>query len=590
MTTAQYSPGDLLRARGREWIVLHQRPDGVLRVRPLSGSEADQTLLHLGLERSPVTGATFPDPTASQVASHGAATLLRDALLLTLRRGAGPFRSAGQIAVAPRAYQLVPLLMALKQDVVRLLVADDVGIGKTIEAALIVRELIDRGDIDRFTVLCPPHLVEQWVSELDAAVHLRAVAVTSQNAARLEKTIPLGDSIFRAHPYTVVSLDYIKNDRRRGEFLRACPSFVVVDEAHTCAGAGRGQQKRYQLLRELADDATRQIVLLTATPHSGDEAAFYRLLGILDRDFEAMPAADEETHKRLRERLARHLVQRRRPDIAEWQEGDLFPRRHTTEITYTLSGAWDRFFRDVLTYCAGVVRSTKGDERRKRLNFWGTLALMRCVASSPAAAILSLRTRAGESDDLESLEGRVFDGADEDLSEDDVEPATAATDTALAALIAQAEALVEKGGDPKLDALSEHVATLVAEGFRPVVFCRYIATARYVARALARRVKGVKVSTVTGELTPDERRAHIDALDDDEGDAAPVLVCTDCLSEGINLQARISTPWSTTTCRGTPRATSSARGASTASARRTRSSGRPSSTGRTTLSTAPCSR
>ncbi len=150
MTAAQFSPGSLVRARGREWIVLNGSDADVLRVRPVSGSEKDQTLLHVALEAEPVTEATFPRPTVQQIASHGAAALLRDALLLSLRRGAGPFRAAGQIAVEPRAYQLVPLLMALKLDVVRLLVADDVGVGKTIEAGLIARELLDRGDIERF--------------------------------------------------------------------------------------------------------------------------------------------------------------------------------------------------------------------------------------------------------------------------------------------------------------------------------------------------------------------------------------------------------------------------------------------------------
>ena len=75
-----------------------------------------------------------------------------------------------------RTYQLVPLLMALRQDPVRLLIADDVGIGKTIEAALIARELYDRGEIQRMAVLCPPHLVEQWVRELNERFHIPAVA------------------------------------------------------------------------------------------------------------------------------------------------------------------------------------------------------------------------------------------------------------------------------------------------------------------------------------------------------------------------------------------------------------------------------
>jgi hypothetical protein len=127
-----------------------------LRVRPISGSEEDQTLIYLPLEPQAVREARFPVPDVKQLGGHDAALLLRDALLLSMRRGAGPFRSFGQIAVEPRAYQLVPLLMALKLDPVRLLIADDVGVGKTIEAALILREMLDRGDIERSVVLCPP--------------------------------------------------------------------------------------------------------------------------------------------------------------------------------------------------------------------------------------------------------------------------------------------------------------------------------------------------------------------------------------------------------------------------------------------------
>ena len=357
MTAVTYTPGSLVRARGREWIVLGGGDSEILRVRPVSGSEEDQTLIHLALEADPVTEASFPTPTADQRASHDSALLLRDALLLSLRRGAGPFRSFGQIAVEPRAYQLVPLLMALKLETVRLLIADDVGIGKTIEAALVARELLDRGDIHRTTVLCPPHLVDQWITELEARFHIRAVPVTAGSASRLERSLPPSESIFSAHAHTVVSLDYIKSERRRSEFLRACPDFVIVDEAHSCAGVGRGRHQRYELLKGLAESARRHLVLLTATPHSGDEAAFYRLLGLLHPDFERLVDTKADEHPQLRERLARHFVQRRRPDISEWQEGILFPRRETMELTYELTGAWEKFFEQVLDYCAAVVKS-----------------------------------------------------------------------------------------------------------------------------------------------------------------------------------------------------------------------------------------
>lgn len=531
-----FSPGSLVRARGREWIVLGGSDADTLRVRPISGSEDDATRIHLSLETEPVRPAQFPWPLVEQRASHDAALLLRDALLLSLRRGAGPFRSFGQIAVEPRAYQLVPLLMALKLNPVRLLIADDVGVGKTIEAALIARELLDRGDIERTAVLCPPHLVEQWLGELEEHFHIHAVAVTATSASRIERNLPTSESIFSAHPHTVVSLDYIKSDRRREDFLRACPEFVIVDEAHTCAATGTGRHQRHELLRSLSASVARHLVLLTATPHSGDEGAFHRLLGLLDSDFGELAEAGGEVRTLLRERLARHFVQRRRPDIEEWNEGRLFPRRETKELTYDLTGAWQRLFEAVLDYCASVVASAGGDERRARLSFWGTLALMRCVASSPAAAVQALKTRAGlhdDSEDVDALEDRVFDGAADSLPDDDVEPPVGSEDPLLADLIDQAQRLAGQKGDPKLAVLAAHLDELVADGFSPVVFCRYIATAHYLGRQLEGRFPGVTVDVITGELTSDERRERVSALGEAEH---RILLATDCLSEGINLQ------------------------------------------------------
>ena len=535
MSAVEYGPGTLVRARGREWIVLTGSDKDVLRVRPISGTEEDQTLIHVGLEPEPVVQASFPAPAVTQKAGHDAALLLRDALLLSLRRGAGPFRSFGQIAVEPRAYQLVPLLMALKLDPIRLLIADDVGIGKTIEAALIARELLDRGEVERFAVLCPPHLVDQWVGELETKFHLRAVPVTAASASRLERDLPPGQSIFAAHPHTVVSLDYIKSDRRRDHFLSTCPEFIIVDEAHTCASTGQGRHQRYELLKGLARSSDRHLVMLTATPHSGDEAAFYRLLGLLDARFEGLHGLTGGPREQVREQLAAHFVQRRRADIEEWRDGTLFPRRQTDELTYRLTGAWDDFFQRVLDYCAAVVEASEGDERQQRLNFWGTLALMRCVASSPAAAKQALRTRAGldEGGLEEELEDRAFDGSSDVLPDDDVEPATAAEGQELAGLISQAEQLAGQSGDPKLKALTEHLQSLLRDGFNPVVFCRYIATAHYLGSHFENKFKNVALDVVTGELPSEERKRKVEELGESE---QRLLIATDCLSEGVNLQ------------------------------------------------------
>ncbi|ODU43396.1 MAG: helicase SNF2 [Lysobacteraceae bacterium SCN 69-123] len=544
----EFLPGSLVSARGREWIVLPESDQQTLRLRPLGGGERDETLVYLPLERQPVVPAIFPWPTVEEARNHSASQLLLDALQLKLRSGAGPFRSFGNIAVEPRAYQLVPLLMALKLPTVRLLIADDVGIGKTIEGALIAREMLDRGEIQRLAVLCPPHLCEQWQRELVTRFHIPAVVVRSNTADRLERDLPPGASLFDAHPYTVVSLDYIKSERRREAFQRFCPEFVIVDEAHTCTQAGQGRQQRYQLLKGLAADAERHLVLLTATPHSGDEEAFFNLLGLLRPEFTQLKDLPPGQRTDLREALSRHFVQRRRPDIAEWQDTSMFPERKSAEITYRLTGAWGKLFDDVLAYARELVERSEGQGlREQRMNWWAALALLRCISSSPAAAVNALRTRLhsaqGDADvpqaaSLEEFEAqaseRVLDGSEDALSTDDIEPGAQTEDSLrLQELMASASALAGQQNDPKLAKLQEHLAVLLKDGFQPVVFCRYIATAHYLAAALQNKFKSATVKAVTGELTPDEREAAVEQLGDSE---VRILVATDCLSEGINLQ------------------------------------------------------
>ena len=534
-----YPPGALVKARGREWIVMPGSSQSVLRLRPLSGSESDVTVISPLLESQfdPVIPASFPIPTTEQIANHEEALLLRDALLMSLRRGAGPFRSFGNLAFQPRAYQLVPLLMALQQDVIRLLIADDVGIGKTIEAGMIAREFLDRGEIHRFAVLCPPHLVEQWVQELDDRFHIKAVAVTAASAARLERGLPVTDNIFTVHPYTVVSLDYIKSDRRRGDFASRCPELVIVDEAHTCAGSGSGRHQRHDLLRLLSADSARHMLFLTATPHSGDEDSFHSLLGLLDTDFQQLGSVIGNLRDELRKRLSFHFVQRRRQDINEWNDDGVFPRKETSDLPYQLSGNWGIFFDSVLDYCSEVVERAGTDQRRQRLNFWGTLALMRSAASSPAAALQSLRTRMStqlSDTDEDILRDRVFDGAEDVLVNDDAELPADSSDPGLNNLIEQAKKLAEVGGDPKLTALQNHLKNeLINNKFSPVIFCRYIATAHYLHSQLKNKFPGLTVGVVTGELSPDERKSVVAELGKADH---PMLIATDCMSEGINLQ------------------------------------------------------
>ncbi|MCH3916695.1 MAG: DEAD/DEAH box helicase [Spirochaetia bacterium] len=526
-----FTPGNLVCARGRNWVVQSGSNIQELRLRPLTGSEDEEIFLSPALETEKIQQAFFPDPSPDQIGSLRSGILFREATMIKLINGAGPFRCFGHIAIEPRAYQLVPLLMALKMDTIRLLIADDVGIGKTIEAGLIVRELWDRFEITQLAVLCPPHLVSQWVKELNEHFHLPAIGLTASSVFALERNLPVGASLSDKYPVLVVSLDYIKNNRHLNNFLSSAPDCIIVDEAHTCTLKSNERNLRYELLQQLSRKKTRHMIFLTATPHSGDDEAFYNLLGLLDEKYNLL--ADGKKHIELRSDLALHFVQRRRQDILEYQENMSFPQKVQKEVAYKLTTQWEAFFESVRRYCAKLGKQYEEMGKQNTMIWYATLALFRCAASSPDAAIQALTTRKQHEEEVPLADEDVLD-MDEVADDGNVSGFYSNNDSAIRALLHDAKAL-KREEDSKLNCLIQNLKhDILDEGYHPVIFCRYISTAKYVGNALKDYLpKKYEISVITGELTPAERQERIETLKDV---SYPILVSTDCLSEGINLQ------------------------------------------------------
>ncbi len=549
------TPGTLVRCRGREWVVLPSQDKDIVLLRPIGGSETETCGIYLPLEAQPEP-ATFPPPNPDAPGDHVSASLLRDAARLVLRSGAGPFRSLGRLSVYPRPYQLVPLLMALKQETIRLLISDDVGIGKTIEAGLIARELLDRGEIRRLAVICPPHLCEQWQKELKEKFHMDAEIVRSGTISRLERGLPRRDvSLYDYYLFLVVSVDFVKTDRNRHQFLHSCPELVIVDEAHTCArppGANAGQQQRHDLLTHVSSKSDRHLILLTATPHSGIEESFVSLLSLLKPDFVKMNAAKPSEPERAA--LAQHFIQRQRGDIKKWLGSETaFPERDWEEAAYKLSPDYQALFQKVYNFAQDMVKSSETlSGFKRRVRYWAALALLRCVMSSPAAAAASLLSRAGV--DLETL--KLFEEdfpAPPELFDEDTEETP--SDTQPSHVLEEGESTLEEAerkkfrqfavsaqklrgqSDEKLSKVMGVVEKLLKENFHPIVYCRYIATAEYVAEELKKKLqtkdKDLGIEAVTGDSSDEEREIKVKEL---ANYPRRVLVATDCLSEGINLQ------------------------------------------------------
>ena len=500
------------------------------------------------------------DPTSSR--------LLFDAARLLLRSSAAPFRCAGRISVSPRPYQFVPLIMALRLDPVRLLIADDVGVGKTIEAAMIARELLDRGAIRRMLVLCPAHLCDQWAQELTEKFGVEPSVVQPANLGRLQRALPRGDiSIYDHYPCLVASIDFVKSESHKNLLLRSAPDLVIVDEAHLATrprGAdprGDAQQQRYALVRALADDPARHIVLVTATPHSGISENFRSLLGILNPAFDIDPAHPDR--EPARNRLVPHIVQRRRADVEKWLGGKSpFPNRIPEERAYTLSDSYRALYRDVLAYCQGTLERSAGlRAAQQRVRHWAAISMLRSILSSPDAALAVLTGRRQKTEPMAAPSGepeasaaetdetyrpQVIDEWFADFAVDN--PAIAPLDDPAADwsdsdrrrradFARRVREITKAEDDTKLLAAVEVVRKLLKEDFHPIVFCHFIPTAKYLAEQLKLRLGDefgeLAAIAVTGDDPDEVRRENVGALG-----AHPrrILVATDCLSEGINLQ------------------------------------------------------
>ncbi|NLO03855.1 MAG: DEAD/DEAH box helicase [Bacteroidales bacterium] len=557
--TFEFKPGSLVTFRDRPWMVLPSEDKDLLLVKPLGGSEDEITGIYKPLtEKDDLPKSyNFIKPSANDLGDFTSAKLLYNATRLSFRNASGPFRCLGKLSFRPRAYQMVPLIMALRQEPVRMLIGDDVGIGKTIEALLIAKELYERKEIKRFAVVCLPHLCDQWQDELKSKFGIEAVIIRSGTATALERQIKVHENIFRSFPFQVISIDYIKTGIKRQVFIDHCPELIIVDEAHTCArpaGANNSQQLRYHLMHDISKNENQNLLLLTATPHSGKQAEFQSLLGILKPEYERLDIISSSEGER--RKLAKRFVQRRRADVVKWLgEETRFPERIPTDRDYEVGQEYGEIFNDILSYAREIVFASSGDGRKRRYSYWEALALLRGVMSSPSAGILMLEKKAQKRSLANEFEGSDTDDItygsetvmDFDYSADDNLPLAVVGKLPLSGdpearrLLGYAKRLNEVTGIEKDFKAREAVFRIrdyIDRGFNPIVYCRYIPTAKYIGEIFReqfrdKKYKALHIEVITSELNDELRREKIELMN---SSSRRLLIATDCLSEGINLQ------------------------------------------------------
>ncbi|MFO1153058.1 MAG: helicase-related protein [Rhodospirillales bacterium] len=478
-------------------------------------------------------------------AARIADALERDALVAPL-----------EASVIPLPHQLYALQRAMSGDRVRYLLADEVGLGKTIEAGLILRELKIRGLARRILVVAPAGLVLQWQSEIKThfGETFRLMLPGAWSALRDAGGVDEAENLWRLHDQVICPLDSVKPmDARRGwsreqlarynrerfeDLVAAGWDLIIIDEAHRLGGSSE-QVARFKLGEALAE-AAPYLLLLSATPHQGKSDAFRRLIGFLDAD--ALPGDEEISRDAVTPLVIR--TEKRHAIDADGQP--LFKPRFTqlVPIDWVAAHGEQRALYEAVTEYVrdGYNRALK--EKQTAVGFLMIL-MQRLVTSSTAAIRMALERRL-EVLQLPSGQLSLFP---EDIAEDWTSlDAQDQLDTILKTrlkglkderaevelLLSAARRCEARGPDVKAEALLTHVEHLKREEEDPalkvLVFTEFVPTQTMLSEFLGQR--GFAVVCLNGSMDLDERRQAQRTFAGD----GQVLISTDAGGEGLNLQ------------------------------------------------------
>ena len=458
-----------------------------------------------------------------------------------------------EASVIPLPHQISALGRAIEHDRVRYLLADEVGLGKTIEAGLIMRELKLRGLVRRTLVVAPKGLVTQWVAEMQThfGEEFRLLIPSDFFAYR---RIAREDNIWRAFDQVVTPLDSVKPlESRRGgsrqrideynrerfeDLIAAGWDLVIVDEAHRLGGS-TDQVARYKLGQGLAE-AAPYLLLLSATPHQGKTEAFHRLVSLLDED--AFPHVGAVT----RERVRPYVIRNEKRRAIDAQGVPLFKPRRTQLVPVTWQprhAQQQRLYEAVTDYVRDGYNQAI---REKRTHIGFLLILMQRLVTSSTSAIrttLERRVEALQAPD-EQLSLFPFMTDEEWVDLDGQEQVDTLLGTRLKALkneraevkllLEAAQACERAGPDAKAEALLEWIYRLQQEEGDPelkiLVFTEFVPTQAMLRDFLIDR--GFAVACLNGSMDMDERRR----AQEEFAERARILVSTDAGGEGLNLQ------------------------------------------------------
>lgn len=458
--------------------------------------------------------------------------------------------SALSSGVIPLPHQLHVLERALETRNIRYILADEVGLGKTIEAGMIIKELKARGLITRILVVCPTGLVSQWSVEMQEKFHEKFQVILPSDFDTIRRLTD-NDDVYGQFDQVISPMDSIKpvekhagwsdervekyNQERIEAIINSGWDLIIIDEAHRVAGSS-SDVARYKL-GYLLSQASPYLLLLTATPHNGKTEPFLRLVRLLDE--QAFP-----NYKSIvKEQVAPYLIRSEKREAIDNNGNLLFKKRYT----HLVELHWDerhslqrQLYELVSSYVSKTYDKARRDRKKNMCLIFLMIIMQRMVTSSTAAVRQSLERRLRV---LLEEETRVNTMSESDWDERDIEDGDADAMEAMSLdrsseieelkmIISVAKQAEFQHHDVKVDALFDTIDELQSEdpAQKIILFTEFVGTQVYLKELLESR--GYSVSVLNGSMDIEERNNALNEFKTSTG----IFISTDAGGEGLNLQ------------------------------------------------------
>lgn len=463
---------------------------------------------------------------------------------------AGGFLSSLASGIIPLPHQLHVLNRAMETNNIRYILADEVGLGKTIEAGMIIRELKSRGLVSRILVVCPTGLVTQWASEMQEKFHEKFQVILPSDYDTIRRLTD-NDDVYGQFDQVISPMDSIKpiekhagwseekiekyNEERIYSIINSGWDLIIIDEAHRVAGSS-GEVARYKLGNLLAQ-ASPYLLLLSATPHNGKTEPFLRLIRLLDAD--AFPNAKSI----VREQVAPFLIRTEKREAIDNNGNLLFKNR----ITHLVTISWDErnnlqreLYEMVSSYVAKTYNKALCNRKKNMCLIFLLIIMQRMVTSSTAAIRQSLERRLNVLLEQRTCVGNLREEDLDELNiEDGVEDALEAISLDMELEIEELKQIISlakqaqfQNQDAKVEPLLNEIDAILSEDRtqKVIIFTEFVATQTYLQELLVNR--GYTVTILNGGMSIDERNAAMQEFKT----STSIFISTDAGGEGLNLQ------------------------------------------------------